>query len=148
MIPDEETSNSLWDSIKPIVDLRARYERREQDGLDESHAGTFRGRLGLELEDWNGFSALAEYEGTLAVDRDSYQAASVHGLGQNKTIIADPESHELNRLWIGYKAFETQIKVGRQRILLDNQRFVGTVGWRQNEQTLMPFQSSTRASKT
>ena len=28
-----------------------------------------------------------------------------------------------------------KFRVGRQRILLDNQRFVGGVGWRQNEQT-------------
>ena len=82
-----------------------------------------------------GFQGFVEYEGTVAADRNSYQAASVHGTGQGKTIIADPESHELNRAWISWSGYDTTIKVGRQRIILDGARFVGNVGWRQNEQT-------------
>jgi hypothetical protein len=85
--------------------------------------------------EYAGFQGFAEYEGNLTTDRNSYQAASVHGTGQGKTVIADPESHELNRLWLSYSGFDSKIKVGRQRIILDNARFVGNVGWRQNEQT-------------
>jgi hypothetical protein len=41
------------------------------------------------------------------------------------------------------------MRFGRQRILLDNQRFVGGVGWRQNEQTYDGFSLQTSAlSKT
>ncbi len=123
--------------IVPTADIRARYEYGDQDGRNTSHAGTLRARLGLITGEFSGFQAFAEYEGTLAVDRDSYQAASVHGLGQNKTIIADPESHELNQLWISYRGIEAaSLKAGRQGINLDNQRYVGTVAWRQNMQTL------------
>lgn len=119
------------------IDSRLRYEYADMDGRDDSWALTLRNRAGLLLGPWEGFSAFAEYEGTLTADRDSCQAASVHGLGQNKTIIADPESHELNRAWLRYRyaPWSSDLKVGRQRIILNNARFVGNVGWRQNEQT-------------
>ena len=43
---------------------------------------------------------------------------------------------ELNRLQLQYRGLaKTIVTVGRQRINLDDQRFVGAVGWRQNEQT-------------
>ena len=52
-----------------------------------------------------------------------------------KTVIADPENAELNRLQLAWSGSDSQITFGRQRIILDNSRFVGNVGWRQNEQT-------------
>ena len=122
---------------KPTGDIRARYEYGDQEGLDSSNAGTLRSRLGILSGTYAGVQFFAEYEGTLAVDRESYQAASVHGLGQGKTIIADPESHELNQLWLSFDGWvpTTFVKVGRQAINLDGQRYVGGVGWRQNMQT-------------
>ena len=130
--PEEQAKSKLW---RFTLDSRFRWEYGDQDGRDESNALTLRNRIGTLLIPFEGLSLFAEYEGTLVADRDGYQAASVHGLGQNKTIIADPESHELNQLWLSYKNFDTEIKVGRQRLILDNARFVGNVGWRQNEQT-------------
>jgi len=122
--------------LKPTLDTRVRYEYGDQDGLEASHAGTIRNRLGLLTREINGFQGFVEYEGTLAADRQSYRAASVHGPA-NKTIIADPESHELNQGWISYTSPDDiwGVKVGRQGINLDNQRYVGTVAWRQNMQT-------------
>lgn len=122
--------------VKPTLDTRIRYEYGDQEGLDVSHAGTMRNRVGLLSREMGGFQIFGEYEGTLAVDRNSYRAASVHGPA-GKTIIADPESHELNQAWVSYTAPSDVwgVKVGRQRIILDNWRWVGNVGWRQNEQT-------------
>ncbi len=42
---------------------------------------------------------------------------------------------ELNQAYIRYAPGKTNLTYGRQRIILDNSRFVGNVGWRQNEQT-------------
>lgn len=44
----------------------------------------------------------------------------------------------MNRVWLGYRNEDLlgmQLKGGRQRIKLDDDRWVGNVGWRQNEQT-------------
>lgn len=123
--------------LKPTLDTRIRYEYGNQDGLEDSHAGTIRNRLGVLTREINGLQGFVEYEGTHTVDRQSYRAASVHGPA-NKTIIADPESNELNQAWISYTTSDgsLSVKAGRQGINLDNQRYVGTVAWRQNMQTL------------
>ena len=42
---------------------------------------------------------------------------------------------ELNRLQLQYKSKQVTVTLGRQRINHDDQRWVGAVGWRQNEQT-------------
>ena len=50
-------------------------------------------------------------------------------------MVADGESIDLNRAQIMYKVKNFALTLGRQRINLDDQRFVGSVAWRQNEQT-------------
>ena len=51
-------------------------------------------------------------------------------------VINDPDVTELNRLQVTWTPNAMlQATVGRQRIALDDQRFIGNVGWRQDEQT-------------
>lgn len=127
---------SSGDWIKPIIDIRARYEFAEIDGADPSHALTFRERLGLQTMDWNGFSAHVEGEfSQAAIDDFNGGAPGVNPLVAGNSVIADPESNELNQGYLQYKGFDTVFKVGRQRIIYDNAAFIGNVGWRQNEQT-------------
>jgi hypothetical protein len=119
--------------IKPIIDMRLRYETVDQVGIArEADALTMRIRAGAEAKSGD-FAILAEAEGILALD-ESYNSG-VNG----KTafpIIPDPETIGLNRLQLQYTGLpKTVVTVGRQRINLDDQRFVGGVGWRQNEQT-------------
>ncbi len=124
--------------VTPTLDLRARYEYGDVDvpGVISSHNLSLRGRVGLKTQEFNGFQVFGEYEGTTVADRDWYRAASVHGPA-NRTIIADPESHEVNQLWASYKTPDGafMLKAGRQAIALDGQRYVGGVAWRQNMQT-------------
>ena len=119
--------------FKPIADLRLRYETVDQDGFArEAEAGTLRARLGAEvsLGPWR---LLGEGEATgAAVER--YDS----GLNGKTAypIVADPENIELNRLQLQYRGLpKAVVTLGRQRINLEDQRFVGSVGWRQNEQT-------------
>ena len=123
----EPTGFAFGDLFTPTADLRLRYEFGDQDPLDESHAATLRARIGAKLNEWNGFTGLVELESTIVADSDSYRAASVDGPADH-TIIADPESVEMNRLWLGYTFSDTTIKIGRQRIIHDNARFIGNVG--------------------
>lgn len=119
---------------KMLLDTRMRWEGVDQDPLtEEAQAVTLRARLGFETGKVFGTSLLAEGEflWPLATDYNS----TTNGKTQYP-IVADPESHELNRLHLTNTSLPgTTITVGRQRILLDDQRFVGNVGWRQNEQT-------------
>lgn len=123
---------------KPSVNLRLRAETASQDGKEDATALTGRLRLGYETLSWHGFTLGAEMEYTDAVDENEYNAAGVTG-DPAKSVIADPPSSELNQAYLGYAGFGSKAKVGRQVIVLDNARFVGDVGWRQNQQTYDAF---------
>jgi hypothetical protein len=127
---------------KPIVDLRARYEVVDDESCAacagrSAEAYTTRLRLGYETAKWYQFSLLAEISTTLALGRynDTRNGKATY------PIIADP--HDLlfvNRLQLNYKlGLDTQFAVGRQRINIGNQRFIGSVGWRDQEQTFDAF---------
>lgn len=63
-----------------------------------------------------------------------------------KTPIADPGFIELNQGYLQYANAEladVEAKGGRQRIVLDDARFIGNVVWRQNEQTFDAARGST-----
>ncbi len=124
-------------TIDPIVDMRLRYEAVDTPMLD-ADAATLRLRAGIEVKHASGVSLLAESEGTLAI-ADEYNAFPFAiADSQRRTafaVVPDPMNVELNRLQVQYKSKAATVTVGRQRISLDDQRFVGSVGWRQNEQT-------------
>ena len=122
--------------LKPILDTRLRYETIEQGDLD-ADALTLRLRAGAEakLRNW---SLLAEGEGTLSVvnDYNAFPFAIVDDQRRPQyAVISDPRSFDLNRLQLQYKSKKLGLTIGRQRINRDDQRWVGSVGWRQNEQT-------------
>ena len=124
-------------SIDPIIDARLRYEHVDTPTTD-ADAVTMRLRAGAEFKHDSGFSLLAEGEGTLAIGDDYNAFPFAIASSQRRTqyaVVADPENVELNRLQLQYKTKQGTLTVGRQRINLDDQRFVGSVGWRQNEQT-------------
>ena len=121
-------------TLRPIADARLRYEHVDQDGLAEpADALTVRLRTGLEAATASGFSLLAEAEATLPILADYDSGTN----GRTSfPIVADPINVELNRLQLRYRPREGYAgTLGRQRIELDDQRFVGSSGWRQNEQT-------------
>jgi hypothetical protein len=120
-------------NIKPIVDARLRYENVDQVGTTQSaNAATLRIRAGFEASKGD-FVFLAEGEGTLAISEKYNSGINGKVL---YPIVADPENIELNRVQLQFKGIpKTVVTLGRQRINLDDQRFVGAVGWRQNEQT-------------
>lgn len=118
--------------VKPIIEARLRYENVEQQGIAvESDAVTMRVRAGVTAKT-GPFAFLVEGEATLAIVEDYNSGVN----GKAGPIIPDPENIELNRAQIQFTGIpKTVITAGRQRINLDDQRFMGSVGWRQNEQT-------------
>ncbi|MEO7187124.1 MAG: hypothetical protein ABIW58_01810, partial [Sphingomicrobium sp.] len=119
--------------VKPLLDLRLRYEDVDQDGIArEARALTTRVRAGAEFKT-GPWSVLAEGEATGALSEKYFSGLNSR---TNLPLVADPENIELNRLQLQYRGVPKLVAtVGRQRINLEDQRFVGSVGWRQNEQT-------------
>jgi hypothetical protein len=121
---------------KPIVDVRVRYEEVEQLPLaNDAEAGTVRARLGVETgKAWN-TALLIEGEFVTPFITDYRPDPAVPTL-LSYPVVPDPEAYELNRAQlVNTSIANTVITLGRQRINIDDQRFVGNVGWRQNEQT-------------
>jgi hypothetical protein len=117
------------------LDLNYRWENVDQAiGTQQTANGnTARLRLGLLSPIFHGLQGYAEYEGNLAMQEDYNSTRNGH---TGYSTIADPDHSELNQLWINYTGIaDTDIKGGRQRIKLDDDRFIGNVGWRQMEQT-------------
>lgn len=136
---EEEEIASLSDAVtggKPSLNARLRYEHGDMDGRDDSDAFTLRTRLGYTTAPYKDFHAMIEFENVSALaGMDDYNQAGTNTGAGGRTVIADVEGSELNRAFLAYQANDFLIKAGRQRIILDNARFIGNVGWRQNEQT-------------
>ncbi len=122
-------------TLDPILDVRFRIETADQPTFpDNASSVTVRARAGVQIAT-GGFSILAEAEGTAALADDYNDTIASNGI-EPFPVIADPDSFDLNRLQIAYKGEGFGVTAGRQRVILDDARFVGNVGWRQNEQTL------------
>ncbi len=120
-------------------DLRFRYENAntEESTARTAEAFTARLRAGYLSPKIKGFQGFAEFEGNQDIGINDYNA-SRNGVMRNKgfDVIQDPQDTELNQLWLSFDGIpDTTVKVGRQRIKIDNDRFIGNVGWRQMEQT-------------
>jgi hypothetical protein len=137
--PPAPTGVERWldnEYFKVYLNVRARMELADFDGLSSSQAYTVRTRLGLGNKPWHGLSVFVEGENIFSFADGEYFDTVESPTGQ--TPIADPEETELNQLFLRYQnpdLLGLNFVGGRQRIILDDARFVGNVGWRQNEQT-------------
>ena len=125
-------------------DLRWRYENVDQQGRGVASGDPVRLRLGYLTPKRYNLQSFVEFEGNAPVFED--QSNSIRNGKTQFPVIADPEVAELNQGWISYAGFRnTLLKVGRQRIVYDNTRWIGDVAWRQLEQT---FDSVSIVNKT
>ena len=130
----EEAFSNLFTQGKPILDLRYRYEHVDQDNaLNNANAQTIRTRVGFQTGKWYGLSALVEADNVSRIGDASYN--SLRNGQTDYSVVADPDGTEINQALLRYDHKYGSAVLGRQRINLDNQRFVGGVAWRQNEQT-------------
>jgi hypothetical protein len=120
---------------KTKINLNLRYETVDQDNAKkDADALTLRTRVTYTTGDVAGFSSIVEFEDSRVVlGMNDYN----NTLGKNGdySVIADPETTEVDQFLLQYKQESLAIKVGRQLITMDNHRFVGHVGWRQDRQT-------------
>lgn len=132
---------------RPLLEVRARFERYDQARTatlrNAAEGTTVRTRFGWETGEYRGFKALVDFDNVSRVGPEHF-AITKPGLpfpmnGADKAkypAINDPNVTELNRAqltWTPNKA--VQIIAGRQKIQLDDQRFIAAAAWRQDEMT-------------
>lgn len=112
---------------------RARYEFVDDDAFaTNADAVTLRLRAALRAQLAPSLEAFVEGEGVADLT-DRFNS------GANRRTaypaVTDPEGAELNQAWLRWHPGTFGATAGRQRVVFDNQRWIGNVGWRQNEQT-------------
>ncbi len=119
--------------------LRYRFENVDADAFDKNaKASTLRTQLGYTTDSYQGFAAFLQFENVSVIGNELYNSTA-NGRTQYP-VVADPDGTEVNQVWLSYETpYSTTLKYGRQGINLDNQRFVGTVNFRQNEQSFDAF---------
>lgn len=146
LLPPAATARPLTDALTNALingsvslDARYRYELVDQASFDkDARASTVRTRLGYRSGDFHGFSGYIEAEDVSALGPETFNS-TINGVS-SRPVIADPLETEVNQAYLRYQAGASAALIyGRQRLALDNHRFIGTVGWRQNEQTFDAF---------
>lgn len=131
--------SQAFEGGKPSLSIRSRYEGVQQTGVLDANAVTFGTNLGFTSGLVNGFQFSVEAENTTALNGNDYNQAGLNPGGAGRAVVADPVGSEFNQAWVSYNVGESTFKLGRQNLVLDNARFIGNVGWRQNAQTFDAF---------
>ena len=128
---------SLFSDAKFNGELRPRYEyvSVEDSTKKDADAFTVRATLGLEtkLLGINGLSMKIDGTTVQSIGGEHYNSSTNGHSGYE--IVKDPETTRFSQGYLQYKLGKTTAKAGRQIINLDNERFVGSVDWRQMMQS-------------
>ncbi len=117
------------------VSFRYRVESANVDDAtdkDTALANTLKSRVTFKSGNIAGFSVLVEGDNVLHITED------FNSTENNETaydVVKDPETTQINQAFLQYKNDSNTVTLGNQRINLDNQRHVGGVAFRQDEQT-------------
>ncbi len=132
---------NLVDDIKLSGEIRPRYENADviDNNVDAGQAFTARTKLSASAKLF-GIDGLNANLGLISVnnfgwnDYDSKSASYNPGAGAYDVIV-DPQYAMLSNAEVTYTIGKTLLHAGRGQVNLDNQRFIGTVGWRQLERS-------------
>ncbi len=129
------------------LNLRYRYELVDQDGAaNDADASTLRSRLTWKSGTVSNWTVNIEVDDVTVIDSDDYNSTS-NGYTMYP-VVADPEGTDLNQVNVQYKKDGMAFTYGRQRINHNDQRFLGGVAWRQNEQTFDGYRFEYDVSET
>lgn len=149
---EKKSASSLAEALKGgkvNANFRVRYENVDQDNaLKDADALTLRTHLGYTTGTYKGFSAKVEVEDSRVVGGvDDYTVGPTGFNPGEFSVIADPETTEIDQAYLQYSGNGVTAKLGRQVITYDNHRFIGHVGWRQDRQSFDAFSLNIKPSK-
>ncbi len=130
---------TLFSKAKVNGEVRPRYEfvDDESNTRDKANAYTVRATIGLEttLLGIDGLSMKVDGTTVQTLGGTGYEDATADA-NLRYDRVADPEQTRFTQGYLQYKMGATTLKAGRQIVNLDNQRFIGSVDWRQMPQSL------------
>lgn len=141
---------TLLDAIKqgkPMTNFRLRYENLNQEAyqsttpnankLDTGEAFTLRSLIGWQTAPFKDLSFAAQLTDVHEFNND-FNDRRNNVAEPGKSVypnIVDPGYTDVNQLYIDWTGIQdTKLRLGRQQLNLDNVRFIGDIGFRQNMQ--------------
>lgn len=147
-VADSSTFEEALTGGKAKVNLRLRAAGADRDGFDDKSSSlTLRSRLGYETGVYKGFKIYGEYEGVSAAGGEAYASTPADIATKQRFIIGDPTGSQVNQIYLQYEGHGSNVTIGRQRVIVNNARMIGNVGWRQNEQTFDGVTFKTKAAE-
>jgi hypothetical protein len=122
------------------LNLRYRYEAVDQASFDDNgKASTLRTALGYRTGEWRRLAAFVEFEDVrtlgLSNDHNNLGSGSAGNGVTDLPAIPDAPITEVHQAYLDWRPLDAlPIRGGRQELIVDNARFIGNVGWRQNHQ--------------
>ena len=132
---------NILSDVKLKGQIRARMETVSQDNaLNDATAYTTRTKLvaSAGLLEVEGLTANVGLTAVDNFDLNDYEG-NPGNAGKTISVVADPEQAMVSVANIEYKTGDMAYHIGRSNINLDNQRFIGTVGWRQMDRSYDSF---------
>ena len=129
---------NILDNLKLQGEIRPRYEGVD-DGTTKANANALTARTKLAVTaDLLGVDGLSTKIGVISVNNfgsHKYNAKDATPRTAQYAVVVDPQKAMLSNAEVNYKFGDTLFHAGRGQINLDNQRFIGTVDWRQLERS-------------
>jgi len=134
---------NILDDIKLDAEIRPRYEMVDDGNSATANANAITARTKLKvtanLFDVEGLSASVGIISVNNFGSHQYNPKDGHeytdGSGDPYAVVVDPQYAMISNAAVNYKVGDTLLHAGRGQVNLDNQRFIGTVGWRQLERS-------------
>lgn len=130
----DDNSNDILRGGDAWAQLRYRFENVDVDGpLREATASTLRTRLGFETNPQLPLGLFVEGEDVHALGEDRFNSTT--NRRTDYAVVADPDGTELNQAYLTVRGSGWRANAGRQVVSFDGERFIGSVDFRQNQQT-------------
>jgi hypothetical protein len=131
---EEDSAAGVFSGGDWSANARYRIESVDQDGpLRSALASTLRTSVGFETNPKFAVGALVEIEDVHAIGAEKFNSTT-NGR-TTYSIVSDPDNTEVNQAYLSLRRSGFRARLGRQAIVLDNARFIGDAGFRQNQQT-------------
>lgn len=126
--------SEAFGNSRAYLSFRYRYEYVDEASFsDKAKASTLQTRFGFETGEYKDWKLGLEFNNITVIGNEQYNSTR-NGLTRYPTV-PDPEGTILNHLFLDWSPDKSAFTLGRQNINRDNQRFIGAVAWRQNDQT-------------
>ena len=128
---------NIFNDIELHGEIRPRYEMADVDKASTQTANAFTARIHLAFSaGLFGIENLRTTLGIQSVNNFGYTNYNSTDNGHTEyDVIKDPQFAMLSEASLDYSIGKSDLHIGRSHLNIDNQRFIGTVAWRQNERS-------------